>query len=123
MLKLIDGLQTTGRNKELIATGRQFLVRHPADPACVNIERLAGETPPPKLATRRTRPRFKSALETSQGNPEGQRSGRDAIALYFAINNPESLAKAAALAEDMLDKLPAGGRDGSWLERSTRRNA
>ena len=51
MLKLIDGLLVTGRNKELIATGRQFLQRHPADPACVAVERWlsvllrrAGET-------------------------------------------------------------------------------
>src|SRR5579872_993760 len=39
LLKLIDGLMATGRNKELIATGRQFLLRHPTDPAGVEIER------------------------------------------------------------------------------------
>src|SRR5262245_30487934 len=32
MLKLIDGLLVTGRNKEVIATSRQFLVRYPKDP-------------------------------------------------------------------------------------------
>ncbi|HEX3151825.1 MAG TPA: tetratricopeptide repeat protein [Gemmataceae bacterium] len=109
MLKLIDGLQTTGRNKELIATGRQFLVRHPADPACANIEVWLA-----KLVRRSGDSAGTAAIEEAHWKrlgptTEGQRTGRDALAIYFAINNPESLAKAAALGEDMLDKLPAGG--------------
>ncbi len=40
MLKLIDGLQATARNKELVATIRQFLVRQPKDQACPTVERL-----------------------------------------------------------------------------------
>src|SRR5438876_1059030 len=40
MIKLMDGLRVTGRNKELIATGRQFLVRYPADAASAEVEKL-----------------------------------------------------------------------------------
>ncbi|MDB5306111.1 MAG: Tetratricopeptide 2 repeat protein [Gemmataceae bacterium] len=109
MLKLIDGLQTTGRNKELIATGRQFLTRHPADPACAEIERWLA-----RLLRRANDVPGAAAVQEARWKrlgptPEGQRAGRDAIHLYFSINNPDSLAKAAALGEDMLDKLPAGG--------------
>src|SRR5207249_6850010 len=43
MLKVMDGLRITGRNKELIATGRQFLVRYPADPSCAQVEKLLGQ--------------------------------------------------------------------------------
>jgi tetratricopeptide (TPR) repeat protein len=109
MLKLTDGLRVTGRNKELIATGRQFLARHPADPACAEIEHWLA------LLLRKTNDyAATAAVQESHwkrlgATPEGWRSGRDAISLYFAVNNPEALGKAAALGEDMLDKLPAGG--------------
>ncbi|WP_020471070.1 tetratricopeptide repeat protein [Zavarzinella formosa] len=108
MLKLIDGLQTTGRSKELIATGRQFLSRHPTDPACADIERWLS------LMLRKTNDNVNAAavLESHWKrlgvSGDGPQAGSDAINIYMAINNPESLAKAGLLAEDMLDKLPAG---------------
>ncbi|HEY3789241.1 MAG TPA: tetratricopeptide repeat protein, partial [Urbifossiella sp.] len=109
MRKLIDGLLATGRNKELIATGRQFLQRHPTDPACIAIERWLAV-----LLRRAGETASTAALEETHwkrlgATPEGWRAGRDAVALYLAINNAEALAKAAALGEEMLDKLPAGG--------------
>ena len=109
MLKLLDGLRATGRNKELIATGRQFLTRHPADPAGAEVERWLARL------LRKTNDSAATALVQEAhwkrlgATPEGQRSGRDAIGLYFAVNNPDALGKAAALGEEMLDKLPAGG--------------
>jgi TolA-binding protein len=109
MLKLIDGLLVTGRNKELIATGRQFLQRHPADPTCVGIERwlavLLGRAGDLAATAAVQEAHWKRLGAT----PEGWRSGRHALSLYLALNNPDSLPKAAALGEDMLDKLPAGG--------------
>ncbi len=109
MLKLLDGLRATGRNKELIATGRQFLTRHPADPACIEIERWLARLLRKTNDTAATALMQEAHWKRLGAMPEGQRSGRDAIGLYFSINNADSLNKAAALGEEMLDKLPAGG--------------
>ncbi|MCE9534338.1 MAG: tetratricopeptide repeat protein, partial [Planctomycetes bacterium] len=109
MLKLIDALQATGRNKELIATGRQFLSRHPADPACANIESWLGKL----LRKSNDLPGAAAVLDAHWKRvgltTDGPAAGREALAIYFSINNPDSLAKAAVLGEDLLDKLPAGG--------------
>lgn len=109
MLLLIDGLRATGRNKELIAAGRQFLSRHPNDPAGADIEVWL-----PRLLYRDRD--FMSAAGIYEAHfnrlgatPEGRRAGQTAISLYFQVNNKASLTQAAALAERMLDKLPAGG--------------
>ena len=109
MLRLIDGLTATGRNKELIATGRQFLDRHPGDPAGAEIERWL------PLLLKRDKDILGAAaiLEAHWkrlgSTDEGQRAGREALQLYYAANKKESLTAAAALGEEMLDKLPAGG--------------
>jgi TolA-binding protein len=108
MLKLIDGLRVTGRNKELIATGRQFLARHPGDPACADIERWLVRLLRKANDTAATAATLEAHWKRLGNTPEGYRSGREAVGLYLAINNAESLAKAAALGEEMLDKLPAG---------------
>ena len=109
MLKLIDGLHTTGRNKELIATGRQFLARNPTDPACADIERWLA-----RMLRKTNDIAGAAAIHEAHwtrlgATVDGPQAGREAIGLYFAINNPVSLGKAAALGEDMLTKLPAGG--------------
>ncbi len=109
MLKLIDGLLATGRNKELIATGRQFLQRNPADPACAAIERWLAVLLRRAGDTASTASIQEAHWKRLGAVPEGWRAGRDAQMLYLALNNPESLAKAGALGEEMLDKLPAGG--------------
>jgi TolA-binding protein len=116
MLKLIDGLETTGRNKELIATARQFLSRHPADPASVEVERLLA------YLLRRTNdiPGAAAILDAhwKRVGPagDGPHSARTAMYFYFSINNADSLAKAAAIGESLLDKMPAGGHSlyGGW---------
>ena len=109
MLKVIDGLRVTGRNKELIATGRQFLTRHPADPAGAQIEQLLARLLRKANDSAATALVLEAHWKRVGGTPEGHRAGRDAIALYFGLNNADSLPKAAALGEQMLDKLPAGG--------------
>ncbi|MFO0802478.1 MAG: tetratricopeptide repeat protein [Gemmataceae bacterium] len=108
MLKLIDGLLVTGRNKELIATGRQFLQRHPADPAAAGVERWLAV-----LLRRSGDSAGFAAIQEAHWKrlgavPEGWRAGREALMTYIAINNSDSLAKAGAIGEEMLDKLPAG---------------
>jgi TolA-binding protein len=109
MLKLIDGLEATGRNKELIATGRQFLTRNPADPAGADVERWLARL----LRKSNDLPGAAAVLEAHWKRvgiaADGPRAGRDAVVLYASINNPASLAKAAELGEDLLNKLPPGG--------------
>ena len=109
MLKLIDGLQATGRNKELIGTGRQFLSRYPNDPACAEVERWLSRL----LRRANDAPGAAAVLEAHWKRlgttDDGPKAARDAINIYMGINTPDSLNKAGALGEDMLDKLPAGG--------------
>ncbi|MBM3982277.1 MAG: tetratricopeptide repeat protein [Planctomycetes bacterium] len=109
MLKLIDGLRVTGRNKELIATGRQFLARHPGDPAGAEVERWLARLLRKTNDSLATAAVLEAQWKRLGNTPDGYRAGREAVSIYFAVNNAESLAKAAALGEEMLDKLPAGG--------------
>lgn len=108
MLKLIDGLRVTGRNKELIATGRQFLSRHPTDPAGADVERWLIRLLRKANDNAATATVLDAHWKRLGNAPDGYRAGREAVNLYLAINNAESLPKAAALGEEMLDKLPAG---------------
>ncbi len=109
MLKLIDALQTTGRTKEQIATGRQFIARHPADPACADIERWLAPMLRKSNDALNAAAVWEGHWKRLGATADGPQAGRDALYWYIAINNPETLAKAAALGEDLLDKLPAGG--------------
>lgn len=109
MLKLIDALQTTGRTKEQIATGRQFIARHPADPANAEIERWLAPMVRKANDAANAAAVWEGHWKRLGVTADGPQAGRDALYWYMAINNPESLAKAAALGEDLLDKLPASG--------------
>lgn len=109
MLKLIDGLRVTGRNKELIATSRQFLTRHPADPAGAQIEQLLARLLRKANDSLATAQVLEAHWKRAGNTPDGYRAGREAVSIYFAINNADSLPRAAALGEEILDKLPAGG--------------
>lgn len=109
MLKLMDGLTVVGRNKELIAVGRQFLARNPSDPAAAEIEEWLA-----RLVRKANDNAGAAAIEEAHWRrlgttPEGVHAAREALALHLAANNPVATANAALLAEDMLNKLPAGG--------------
>jgi TolA-binding protein len=108
MLKLVDGLVVTGRNKEAIATARQYLVRYPKDPGCADVERILAQ-----LLSRGGE--AAAAAGVNEGHwrrlgatAEGQAAGRAAISQYAALNNTDNFTRAAALADEMLEKLPAG---------------
>jgi hypothetical protein len=117
MVKVMDGLRVTGRNKELIATGRQFLVRYPADAASAEAEKLLG-----RLLTRTNETAAAVVLNEAVWKrlgptPEGREFGLRAVAQYQSFNNADGWTKAGTLADDMLDKLPAGPYAGyaGWL--------
>src|SRR4029078_2084464 len=86
MLKLMDGLLVTGRNKEVIAAARQFLVRYPNDPACNKVEQLLAQ-----LLTRSSQVAPAAVVNEAHwhragATPEGAEAGLAAIAQNFSLN-------------------------------------
>ena len=109
MLKLMDGLQATARNKELVATSRQFLVRNPKDAACAAVERRLS-----RLLTKAGDTVGAAAMNEARWHrlgvtDEGREAGMTAVSQYIALNNADGFTRAAVLGEEMLDKLPASG--------------
>src|SRR5205823_5947087 len=108
MLKLLDGLQATSRNKEVTAVSRQFLTRYPDVAECGQVElQLAGALD--QLEDRARAAEAYDAYWKRQGpTPEGRRAGARALVLYNALNSKDSFTRAATLAESMFQKLPTG---------------
>ncbi len=106
MLKLLDGLVILSRNKEIIATSRQFLSRYPQDKACGDVEKILART----LEQQNDRRQIALAYEAIWNrNPAGERIAAErAIGQYMQMNNNEGFAAAARLGRDMVEKLPAG---------------
>src|SRR5205823_1747670 len=104
MVKLMDGLRVTGRNKELIATERQFLVRYPADAAAADAEKLLA-----RLLTRSNETAAAASVNDAVwkrlgATPEGRDHGMRALTQYQAFNNADGWTKAGTIGDDMLDK-------------------
>lgn len=108
MLKLLDGLQATSRNKEVTAICRQFLSRYPDVAECGQVEsQLAGALD--QLEDRARAAEAYDAVWKRQGpTPDGRRAGARALVLYNALNNKGSFTSAATLADAMFQKLPTG---------------
>ncbi|MEX2214229.1 MAG: hypothetical protein WD768_08885, partial [Phycisphaeraceae bacterium] len=106
MLKLLDGLVIMSRNKEIIATSRQFLTRYPKDKACVGVEETLARTLDQESDRRQSAIAWEAVWRR---DPSGQReAGVRAVWQYSSLNNNDGLKAAAALAKDMIDSLPAG---------------
>lgn len=106
MLKLIDGLEVMARHKELTVTIRQFLQKYPQAPQNVDLEeRLAKALD--KLNDRAKAAEAYRALWQRQPNANGRKAGEAAI-WRFNNGNQQEIFAGAELAEEMLDKLPAG---------------
>ena len=109
MLKLLDGLLATSRNKEVTSNCRQFLTRYATDPECARVEvtlarvlEQLNEMPPAADAH--------AAVWLRQGDtPQGRASAARAVALYSSFNNKDALNKCADLAGLVVEKLPVGG--------------
>ena len=106
MLKLLDGQTVLSRNKEIVATARQFVQRYPTDAACVQVEKLLART----LDQQNDRKIAAAAHEAVyRRNPAAEReAGAVAIYLYTNLNNAEGFKSAAAIGKHMLENLPAG---------------
>ena len=108
MGKLIDGLQATSRNKELIAACRQYLGRYGEDTAAAGVEELLATTLDQTTDRAASAAAHEAVWRRQPATPDGRRSGVTAISQYGALNNVPSFVKAAELSEAMLAKLPAG---------------
>ena len=108
MLKLIDGQEALSRNKDLSATIRQFLARYPQAAECGPLEvRLAESLL--QLDDRLRAAEACRAVWQRQGATEiGRRYGATGMQVFSVIGTGDSIGQAAALGEDMLDKLPPG---------------
>src|SRR5437867_3063628 len=106
MLKLVDGLEAMSRHKELTVTIRQLLQKYPTAPQAAELEeRLAKALD--KLGERARAAETYRALWNRQPNANGRKFGEAAVARFF--NGPANeIFEGCALAEEMLEKLPAG---------------
>jgi len=108
MLKLIDGLQATSRNQEMVATTRQFLVRYSDAPECASLEMRLADT----LIRMNDRAAAADACRlvwNRQPNTSmGRKYGAMAVGHYAQAGGTGNVVTGAELAEEMLDKSPAG---------------
>lgn len=109
LLKLIDGLLATSRNKEVTSVCRQFLTRFPQDAQGGRVEVILARVTE-QLADWPRAAEAHAAVWKRQGDtPQGRASLARSIALYSSFNNRDGFLKAAELAESAVDKLPVGG--------------
>ena len=103
MLRLVDGLLATSRNKELSALCRQFLTRYPDDAkACQQIE-ITLATTLEQLDDRLRTAEAHEAIWTRQGPTRiGLQSAVRALSLYNQLNNRDGFVRAATLGETMM---------------------
>lgn len=106
MLKLIDGLEAMSRHKELTVSIRQFIQKYPQAPQNVELEeRLAKALD--KLGDRAKAAETYRAMWQRQPNANGRKAGEAAV-FRFNQGSQQEIFDGNVLAEDMLDKLPAG---------------
>jgi len=108
MLKLIDGLEATSRNADMAAACRQFLDRYGKSEQAPSIEiRLANVLD--QSTDRTASANAHRAIWQRQPQTEiGRQHGALAVSHYSLVNNKAVYSKAAELADEMLEKLPAG---------------
>jgi len=108
MLKLIDAQEGLSRNKDLSATIRQFLARYPTAGEAPALEIRLADALQQQDDRLRAAEACRSVWQRQQGNEIGRRYGATAMQLFSAVNSPEAILQAAALGEEMIDRLPAG---------------
>lgn len=104
MLRLIDGMLASARNKEVVATCRQFLQRYPEDKECpiveVKLAQILDQTDDYVGAAEGHVLVWKRQPTTLIGRNAGVR----AVQIYAALNTGEGYKQAAALAETLVDR-------------------
>ena len=108
MLKLIDGLEATSRNTDLAATVRQFLARYPKAPECIDLQVRLGDTLSRMGELADAADAYRAVWDRQPGSPLGRSCGVKAVDHYSRAGGNENVVAAAKLAEEMLEKSPAG---------------
>jgi TolA-binding protein len=104
MLMLLDGLESLSRHQQFAVIGRQFLTRYPKAPQCANVqERLASTLE--QMGEREDAAKVYRDRWQRTPNASGRDFGQDACRLYSTLGN-DGIKQAAALAEEMFDRLP-----------------
>ncbi|MFP6691924.1 MAG: hypothetical protein VB875_02815, partial [Pirellulales bacterium] len=108
MAKLLDGLEALSRNEDLIASCRQFLARYPESPQCAAIEIRLADTLQ-QTDDRLAAAKAAHAVWIRQPSTEtGRQNAAHAISIYSSLGSGENITSTAKLAEEVLEKLPAG---------------
>ena len=107
MLKTIDGLQALSRNKDMIVACRQFLTQYPSATECAEIEQRLANTLSRGKDKKATAAAYHAVWKRLGNTISGRTAAARAIRNYNVSGN-ENVAKAAQLAEDLMD----ANRDG-----------
>ncbi len=107
MLKLIDGLVATSRNKETAVACRQFLTRYPEAPQCAAVELTLADTLLELNDVIGAGEAFRTVWNR-QPDAKGRDYGVKAISYLAQSGDKAIFSQAATLAEEMLEKLPPG---------------
>ena len=108
MLQLIDGLEAMSRDRDLTVACRQFLQKHPKSPQSSDISLRLARTLD-QLKERPDAAKVYAKLWGRAPNANGRDYGLQAVIRFAESSRREDIAAGAALAEQMLDRLPANG--------------
>lgn len=108
MLKLIDGLEVAARNKELVATIRQFLQRYPDAPPAADLEIRLAATLEELMDYDGAGDAHRAVWKRAGATELGLKHALKSVTVYTYVNNKEVFTKAADLASDLIEKLPDG---------------
>ena len=107
MLRLIDGQQVLSRNKDLIATCRQYLTRYATSGNARNVEVLLSEVLNDGQNVLNAADAAMAVWVRHGNSLIGKEYAERAVRLYLTLGG-ESRLTAAELAEDVLNKIPNG---------------
>ena len=107
MLRLIDGQQVLSRNKDLIATCRQYLTRYATSGNARNVEVLLSEVLNDGQNVLDAADAAMAVWVRHGNSLIGKEYAERAVRLYLTLGG-ESRLTAAELAEDVLNKIPNG---------------
>lgn len=108
MLKLIDGLEAAARNKEFVATTRQFLQRYPAAAEIPDLEIRLAAVLDELLDYDGAGDAHRAVWRRRGADDVGLKHALKAVVNYSYVGSKDVFQKAADLALELVEKLPDG---------------